>query len=792
MFTGQNKIFDTPSVISTFFLIKMIYRILTKSTKINRRFKAMKQLSLLILLIGITASAAFCQKVTLEGYVFEELNRGYLNEVKVTVLEKSGVYVGETLSDIDGHFKFDVQAGKEYTLQYEKKIFQRVSEDVSTVGKKADEKIFLKKQLERQPGYLLEVTLADKRFNEAVNVDAINGARIEIFNITANREELVIDSAKSPVFSQTLLQGYHYAIMIRKKNYFTRRMDAHVNIDGCYLCMEGFGTVTPGMVSNVTSARDNKIGTLLANVDLSKIDTNKNIVFQNIYYAYNSSELTDEARKELDKVTSLLQNNGALVVELGSHTDSRGSAESNQRLSQARAESAVNYILSSGLIDKSRLKAKGYGEAFLTNNCEDGTPCNEAEHIRNRRTELKIIGFTLDPNEGRSLAEIVHAEEMIKFIKAGESQKEYKAGEASTSATPTNLAVIQETKVVVATPEVVKSAPTPVIKETMVTPAVVKLTPTKTPINNETAVAPAVIKPNPTPTQQQKAVKPAPSVAVVQTPKVEQFDVPTPKAEAKNSQVAVRAPEGEPKTKVTPSTPARSKPPAMTMKQLEGGEPMASTPITPQSSMPMPTEAPRTAASTMQQLENPDNRTAKQQTSQVAKSTMPQLENTDSRIPKPQTPEPVFRATTITAKVVEATPTAVKAAPVMVSSTTPTPAVTVTPTPVMVAPTTPTPAVSNPKENVKINISPVAVTFSGYKVEVFTSSTPLPTDSEEIKNLSVILSEIGVDKLKNGQYSYMVGSFLNWSETERFLEKTQNLYGKARIVEYFNGKRITQ
>ena len=164
---------------------------------------------------------------------------------------------------------------------------------------------------------------------EEVPVDAVKGARIEIFNITTNREELVLDSAKSVAFSHTLVPGNHYALMIRKKGYFTRRMDAHVNIDGCYLCMEGFGTVTPGMVSNVTSARDNKIGTLLANVDLTKIDTTQNIVFQNIYYAYNSSQLTEEAVKELDKVTSLLQNNGALMVELGSHTDSRGSAESN-------------------------------------------------------------------------------------------------------------------------------------------------------------------------------------------------------------------------------------------------------------------------------------------------------------------------------------------------------------------------------------------------------------------------------------------------------------------------------
>jgi outer membrane protein OmpA-like peptidoglycan-associated protein len=734
----------------------------------------MKKLSLLAFIIGITASTAFCQKVTLEGYVFEELNRGYLNEVKVTVLEKSGVYVGETLSDIDGHFKFDVQAGKEYTLQYEKKIFQRVAEDVSTVGKNAGEKIFLKKQLERQPGYLLEVTLADKRFNETVNVDAINGARIEIFNITSNKEELVIDSAKSPVFSQTLLQGYHYAIMLRKKGYFTRRMDAHVNIDGCYLCMEGFGTVTPGMVSNVTSARDNKIGTLLANVDLTRIDTTKNIVFQNIYYAYNSSDITEEARKELDKVTSLLQNNGALVVELGSHTDSRGSAESNRKLSQARAESAVNYILGSGMVDRSRLKAKGYGEAFLTNKCEDGTPCNEDEHIRNRRTELKIIGFTIDPNEGKSLAEIVHAEEMVKFLKAGDSQKEYKATDAtsreggtSASVTPTNNAVSQTTNEAVQMPVVAKpTAAETVVKETVVKPSAVKISPTTAP------------------TQQPKAAKPTPSVAVVQTPKVEAFDVPTPKMEAKNTQITSNVPDGEPKTKVTPNTPARSKPPALTMKQLEGGEPMAGTPTTPQTSTPVPTEVTRTAASTMQQLENPDNRAPKPRTPQVATSTMQELENPDNRAPMSQTPKPVMRPTAVPPTVVE---------------TPPTPAATVktTAAPVMAPPTMSVPAstpieAANPKEKVKVNISPVDEKFSGYKVEVFTSSNPLGVESDEIKNLSVLLSEISVDKLKNGQYSYMVGTFLNWSETERFLEKTQSLYGKARIVEYFNGKRITQ
>jgi hypothetical protein len=107
----------------------------------------------------------------------------------------------------------------------------------------------------------------------------------------------------------------------------------------------------------------------------------------------------------------------------------------------------------------------------------------------------------------------------------------------------------------------------------------------------------------------------------------------------------------------------------------------------------------------------------------------------------------------------------------------------------------PTPAIKEtPKvktENVKINLSPVEPTYSGYKIELFTSSASLPVSSEEIQHIgNTILSEIAIDNLKNGHFSYMVGAFLNWSETERFLEKVQTQFNKARIVEYFNGKRI--
>ena len=135
----------------------------------------MRKLQILMLTIFTTTAAAFGQRVMLDGYVFEESNRGFLNEVKVTVLEKTGVYVGETISDISGHFAIEIDGGKNYDVQFEKKIFKIEHTDLSTIGKTAGETVFLKQQMQRLPGYLLEVTLAEKRFNESVPVDAVNG-----------------------------------------------------------------------------------------------------------------------------------------------------------------------------------------------------------------------------------------------------------------------------------------------------------------------------------------------------------------------------------------------------------------------------------------------------------------------------------------------------------------------------------------------------------------------------------------------------------------------------------------
>jgi outer membrane protein OmpA-like peptidoglycan-associated protein len=85
-----------------------------------------------------------------------------------------------------------------------------------------------------------------------------------------------------------------------------------------------------------------------------------------------------------------MNDNPEWKVELGSHTDCRGSDTYNKTLSQKRSNSAVSYIISKG-IGKERIIAKGYGETQLVNRCDDGVQCTEAEHRQNRRTEFKIL-----------------------------------------------------------------------------------------------------------------------------------------------------------------------------------------------------------------------------------------------------------------------------------------------------------------------------------------------------------------------------------------------------------------
>ncbi|MEC3879930.1 OmpA family protein, partial [Parapedobacter sp. 10938] len=113
---------------------------------------------------------------------------------------------------------------------------------------------------------------------------------------------------------------------------------------------------------------------------------------ENIYYDFDKHNIRPDAAAILDELVRTLRDNPTLKIELSSHTDSRGSNAYNEALSQRRAQSAVDYLVSRG-IARDRMVAKGYGESRLVNRCADGIPCSRAEHQANRRTEVTVLAF---------------------------------------------------------------------------------------------------------------------------------------------------------------------------------------------------------------------------------------------------------------------------------------------------------------------------------------------------------------------------------------------------------------
>ena len=149
-------------------------------------------------------------------------------------------------------------------------------------------------------------------------------------------------------------------------------------------------TVVPAVTKTITKRELVKKGgiTTWEEVDCRLVE---DVNLLPIFYDYNSAKLTPASEKIIDEyLLKLMKDKPGLRIEIMSHTDSRGNDDYNMALSQQRAQSVVNYLVSKG-ISRDRLVAKGYGETRLKNRCANGVECTEEEHQQNRRTEFRII-----------------------------------------------------------------------------------------------------------------------------------------------------------------------------------------------------------------------------------------------------------------------------------------------------------------------------------------------------------------------------------------------------------------
>ncbi|TGD58730.1 OmpA family protein [Flavobacterium humi] len=146
-----------------------------------------------------------------------------------------------------------------------------------------------------------------------------------------------------------------------------------------------------GYSSNVFTMDKSKGGEVALNADLAPIEaiiTETEVILNDINFEYNKSNITEQGAAELDKLVAVMVQYPEMVIFAKSHTDSRGDDKYNMALSDRRAKSTVQYVISKG-IAKERITGKGFGESEPKVNC--GADCTEEQHAENRRSEFMIV-----------------------------------------------------------------------------------------------------------------------------------------------------------------------------------------------------------------------------------------------------------------------------------------------------------------------------------------------------------------------------------------------------------------
>ncbi len=194
----------------------------------------------------------------------------------------------------------------------------------------------------------------------------LQGAKITLLD----SDQKTVDIQHSGVAGNYMFEvemNTKYRVMIEKDNYFSKNY--------------AFDTEQLSLVDSMMNPT----------VCLKRFEIDKPIVINDIFYDYNKASLRPESKRVLDSLYYLLLDNPKMVIELGAHTDSKGTDAYNLKLSNARAKSCVDYLVGKG-IPTDRVVSKGYGETrpVAPNTLPNGKDNPEGRQL-NRRTEFKVL-----------------------------------------------------------------------------------------------------------------------------------------------------------------------------------------------------------------------------------------------------------------------------------------------------------------------------------------------------------------------------------------------------------------
>lgn len=271
----------------------------------------------------------------------------------------------------DGGFFSKLEKCKEYELVYyynsnaKNPYSEKFSTNCDLAYQEINKKVLLDDEMKMIFPffkYTVEGTVADK--NSGVGIE---NAKVDFRIKSKTQEER--NTGKKGDFTSDITKGKNFSDEVK--------YEVFVSADG-YLSQTFELNQKLGMDSII------KLSYLLT-IDKDSIDIGPYLIL----YDFDKHNIRQDAKVILDKVVKIMNDNPTIKVELGSHTDSRGSYDYNKLLSQKRANSAAKYIQKK-IKDPSRITFNGYGESKLLNKCSDNVNCSELEHQENRRTEFLI------------------------------------------------------------------------------------------------------------------------------------------------------------------------------------------------------------------------------------------------------------------------------------------------------------------------------------------------------------------------------------------------------------------
>jgi outer membrane protein OmpA-like peptidoglycan-associated protein len=295
--------------------------------------------------------------------IVDETSGEFLSDAEVKVFE-NGEQKSIMMTDGSGKFNMCLNPLSNYEFRAQKNDYTENKSSLSSsqIAAAAATGTEVKVPLKKKPQIIADV--AGKVFN-ADDKSPVADQLVTLKNNSTGETMTATTDANGQYKFSNLPLNNDYTISTSKKD--------------CGEVIESFNT------NNFKASR-------VVTMDMPLLCKGDIIKIENIYYDYNKYNIRADAAIELDKVIAILNKYPNMTIELRSHTDSRGKDSYNATLSDNRAKSAVEYIISKG-IPKDRLIAKGYGETDLLNHCKNGVECDDKTHEQNRRTEFKILSM---------------------------------------------------------------------------------------------------------------------------------------------------------------------------------------------------------------------------------------------------------------------------------------------------------------------------------------------------------------------------------------------------------------